>query len=1809
MAITLNKSLSLHHLKTNKNFVAVYSTNPGETIIFSRGFDIIGEIDAYYSTRQASDAINERGATEGLSEIVINENERVVVLPFIDANLLLYLQDKILEAGIYFTAAGIAKQQLGPNFRGISLATFVVSHLLLNDFMGPQDENTKSNFMYLIDKIADFFVAAVHKESNIEKYKYFSEAQNDNTRDRREQVKKLRKEGADKDYYAVVLTSDKPDEQDIVLGEFNNSLELLQWLLQNKSIKNPLQIYKEYITSSQEIGREFIFGLIAEEEVKKTLEFIEEKVEETIYKYIRYIIREVPVSFIYYDPIFYINTYFYYKIIEYGKNVDLDELTASYNTYAQVIKETYFTLLEKPGKRPRINHKAHYDFLKILLKHYVYDYAAGNKDVYEHITKNMQEILNQNDDESQLDNEYKVFLFELRLTYDFVTASEKTKLEFSEEKKKIIKEKIYDNIVEYITSNIGLSDVNDMYEVVRTYYNMAISDAGKHINYNGKFDSLFMKKPELIFPLMLYIVFNNISKKVITNRNRIFISGRQKGKRGRAFSYAVLSTGEYGDEKGLLIANIINENHYGTKLILDIISFIIKAIYKDPDMTSISYNDAIIPIDRKTALDIANKFYEYVKSLDRERVSYLDIEKTNAYHAFLRAKSSTYNAVSLLYDMMHDRKTLLEANLYEHQKNTSDKICAAYSRAIKQNTSEGFLLSHATGSGKTITIAKSLDCIWDQTPEAKVLIISKGEIIDKILSEMPAISKNYRESFVVSSIDEFEAFMQEAKGKGLSHHQVIAISFTLLAQITNDRELMVQIAEELDEEEAENIQTLVEQAFGGESKEEEEDEEEDSAETGNIDIYKEVQIKGSKKRSVDVMQAVEFIRMFDVVVVDEAHYIKNLNLMSLDKKAQVTRKRGYSPVSSVFGVNLHSFGYVAGPGISKVALVLFLSKFWNNKTIYKNLRTNTYSGHPHVRDKYEEIHLDNKNIFYILSSGTFMANYPHDIWINLYLAYGNTNEITLAPYDMAVDFFRAERSGSTVTYTGHIQEVALAMKNNAAENTVEQIIKSFESKLFSDLYSKLIAEGYLDVFSEKDATAKGLLKSPEKRIIKYQLREEIESMARNIMNFTEEFSKIHDLERNIKDYEDLVKAILLIMKEKENEEKRKRSRVVSGRSNRIPNVNLEIKGENNTIITSYGLSLQNILFGGASDAKSGLFANIEEMLRVIAENQEIPYKELIDAFQKTLYGVSLEITLNDGRKVFIARDQAQRKLEPSYERLVSTSHGFVLYPGVMRVKAVGGKQAQSSVMGAVAKALRALISSVLLRAKDLAVNKTAEIVKTLMTDYINLYVDTHTGKVKGESKIMITSSYIMSSVFIYFAFAELCYVMFVAPQKEKVVLTDKIKEISNRILELSIGYNAALSMHRGTGLDAYQYLKVIMPIISAINRTYESFQKNVIDNIILTDGQIDTSSVTTTTFIKTVQFISDNLALYRILKYIFAFSRLTKAEHEKRIMDKMIYYWANTMYHLYGSRFFEETDKYVQGYIGTIVQGDVEGLRTKFIHFVDASKIDSEIKNKGFLDYLVGQKIIPLQMKYNIIEKIKNKAFSSNKDKLEQKMYSIIDKLLEYKGRGTSYVKNRISELFSEVPDLKVVVANMKAVAEGLNFSNASALYLLDLPWQSGLLSQIEARVNRANSKYDMTINYIVSDLEHEVMRTYYVGAKDIMAQANTGMGKEIAQKLFSSSGTKTIYEDIHEKLNMIIEALKENPIVEKEIKIHTNTVDIFVEIDKSNINMDFVYEATKEAVDDLEQEAESIEKGKIAGSKWEQEQSDEFKGGSEFNI
>ncbi|MCS7318160.1 MAG: DEAD/DEAH box helicase family protein, partial [Candidatus Dojkabacteria bacterium] len=522
--------------------------------------------------------------------------------------------------------------------------------------------------------------------------------------------------------------------------------------------------------------------------------------------------------------------------------------------------------------------------------------------------------------------------------------------------------------------------------------------------------------------------------------------------------------------------------------------------------------DFVISLSKESLIALK----EVVPRYSFNKIGYEDIIE---YHEKSKKHNGFYNITSKFSDFVKDKFTLFNLSTFPHQDRAINKIYDAY-----VSGKDGFVLAHATGSGKTVTVSDSLRRIIEYRKnlglDTKVLFVSKGEILDKIADEFvyfvkDGIIRNVR------SGKELEEIVNQNK-----YPRYIGISFKLLTDFLSDNPLKVS-----QEEEQKESDQNVDIEYVGQSEDTEdsylENDDEFASYYPNVpssssDVVKVVRnvrksAKVKPRISINTDMVIELFENYDVIVVDEAHYIKGGTVINAQANSEVKCKTipDYP--------DLTQFGYCYTSKPSKLfAILLFVYlRYLNSNKDLKEI--------PFYKKK-----------FFITISGTIIPNMPHDAWLLFFMTgVSRESDSRVTKKDLLLDSYTLAKSaggtqrGNAIEYelyknTGYssiIQTIREYGETGNLDVVLDYLYNFANAKGlsfdFKDFIKEAYENGYLDIYTERDAIKDGVLVEPKRRNIEIKVFDHTNQYWKESLKYISENIEIVSQDQffsNIKQY-------------------------------------------------------------------------------------------------------------------------------------------------------------------------------------------------------------------------------------------------------------------------------------------------------------------------------------------------------------------------------------------------------------------------------------------------------------------------------------------------------------------------------------------------------------------------------------------------------------------------------------------------------------------------------------------------------------------
>lgn len=1277
-------------------------------------------------------------------------------------------------------------------------------------------------------------------------------------------------------------------------------------------------------------------------------------------------------------------------------------------------------------------------------------------------------------------------------------------------------------------------------------------------------------------PVLLYAAFTRLSSKELVQY--------KGGQRGRPAELEEVLT-PYGHLViNKTLTSDITENarvaieagHHRPYIDLLILSFL---------MTNIVKSKSGVKIISDTTVHILQQL---ANILDKRRATAIG---TSVAHRKLATTKGVYQNVMRLYSYWAFKRSLVDVTLTDYQEKAKNALLETYEKFLnKHNYSDsyrtGFILSHATGTGKTHVISHGIAEILKKYPKKRVLILSKDELIRKISSSLVLLN-NFTSSvhhiYTINHFNDYCDHLDEATKK----YNIVAMSFSVLVRGCGEQGKIMEMKsnDASNKKERENTSASLTNINDEEQNEvvilEEEDTQYDSQSSGEQDSYVLQETRIEKYINyINLVKFLKFIYSFDIIVIDESHLIRRVSVARFNDDSGA-----YDHGAPKFkGVYLELNGYRVGMQSSTIGMMLFMSKLASGAKIYVSKENDSqYIDTKKFRDpsKYGiienhkskfslEFEVPDKELFYVLSTGTLITTWPHDIWLPLFLCdvprfvpYRQIqNELSiLSPYALAKGHFRAELAGMAILYNKVVSDInkALVTKQVDFDLPAIDIVNKYLSPDFATLLRKFrdgvinkeIELKTIDVFNEEDAVRARVIKPFNRVIHHYSIEQDFAKLLstiykidkqtisgiqllgdiKNIENYLKNYSKkttsetgektVFDLNNPngrpfyqamydyLKEEGSLIMNLIEVMAKfgDSNSEQEIKFYVnndiqYKAESNSVPNLSAK-----SDYLSSINVNQQTIEM---------IQQRIYEALNNCNKNPDNARKAVLFV-RECLHGLSTRLDIKGVKSIQIGKGHLSTKrfmikqksftMEILLQSINEESELFVydtVYPYLVNYRTLPSK---------VYKTMLALTRILYFSSQSQMILKVAELVGYLLLSVLELWLKVDANPELGTGKVFIVVEHHSVGRLLYYAFMDFIYGLSIGFPSDAKDVKKFILKIQRRIMELAHAYYLVNDL-ANKGIKFEDTIKLSQQVVENYYNITSQCSKTLEDSSISDNDKKKTA----------YDFIARNMVLERIAYLIYMMTNIndnSKEEHIVRTIESI--YVRNLVDYYKSQAVIDNAPAYIGYYMGN------QTINTSF---------DSDTPQySSVLDYIKGIGEIDDETIQNIYKKI-NEDLGKYGSGL--KLYSETNRLSKFEQIDLRYLlraeesqsgkkKSRLSEEFISNPKLKVVICGAKGVAEGLDFTDASRMYIVEENFSIGVMNQVEARINRKTSKYPFEIVYLVADFDVDNRVSRSLVAKDIMADAITTMGKKLSASLIQMERIGDRYSYFNNRYNDLL--------------------------------------------------------------------------------
>ncbi|MEM4483673.1 MAG: DEAD/DEAH box helicase family protein, partial [Candidatus Methanomethylicia archaeon] len=1536
-----------------------------------------------------------------------------------------YIENKVEDvldslSGFKIVCGGTVKDLIrkrGLDF--VSLASFVTSYLFFKD-----DEEKLFSFASLLDRILDDINQSLNKYDISEDYKFFSDSRKIVVRrangDTSVDVGGLKIDLDSDKRYVIFATYDEVNVDGDIIGVFEDEREFAKFFVENFGDLEGLSLFMD----DKEIRD--VYPLLVSKDldvVKRQIDVYYKSNSEYYTKYLQMLfpgfnysltVRHADLFFLHfvYDFIF--------SFAKYNQDTDRkDFLGLLSSVYKKYVEKVF-----KSGESLRYRKSDILSVVDSLNSVLINDDVLYNKFISffkDKVENVLREIVEPHDMDSKV---YRHFVRVVKMFNNFVND--------------IMTDEDYDFVISFIKDNLNHAFVYSGDDVRRVLAANKLLTEEKEGYLTG---IKVLKLSRLISGYIIYLLCVSMSASSLYD-----LSPDRKSKSVKVFvkSYSSILA---------FLSLIDNAKHYGTYLSLSIVLFIVSYYVNNQDI--VRNGKLYIPINDNKVVELDVSLIEKILSILSKsdvNVKKVDVKNLDRYHSSLCNYYPFYGMVSYYYDYLNERATFFKLSLFPHQERAVSKILSGY---IDGN--DGFLLSHSTGSGKTITIAKNMADLINyrksQGVDTKVLFISKNEIIEKVSREIVYfLPEGY--FYIVDSIKDIDDIYNNNR-----YPDILAISFRMLS---------LYLSEDIENSGVDLFRSGdVNQSLSSKNEQQDnvnEDNQSDgfriSEDDNSDDMASYIKSKLSKRKkqksdSSSYLNEEKIIKLFsnyNIIYIDEAHYVKNVYVVDADVNGYSFMKRNYETYYNRYpDISKYNMYYV--DNVSKIGAIIL------------------YIFLDYVRKKYiEGVYIpESERKFFVLSTGTVFSNYPHESWSLFYLTgayYREGDNKMIRDYLADVvsfaklfvdkgdkrydDFFNVLRSSGEMLGVDDIIEIMNEYMPGIKDKNV----------IFKNIVTLLSNKNYLDIYTEEEAVKDGLLSQPIRKMVKVPIKTAVDDITRsNLSNL----SANYDLIENVESLMENIKEVFSIYAN-----------------------NLGMKKNVKYLFEDTGgkfLKMMNSMMDNTSHNYSFVSEIIDEFLR--SNGLDVTNKKkLLEAYYNTLRGLRTYLKLK-GENGDIVLD-----IPYDYDIIITDN----VLNKVEKIKFKINKVAENIVK--VVNTLLSLFNTVNYNHLMLS---SYDFLKFMYYDMIMKWVKCDNGIIPGTGKTFIVVEHVKWARYLFYSIAEFIYnVMTSVKNDTPIDLGEVIRTSVDNYLD-SVLANICVS---GS--------------INNIEPTYYAFfVRNMNDivnellNIKMTIESIGGNHISTQDLEKIVTSLYKVILSNRNIAFLASLVNSNISDNSRYVDE----YYLSYLYNKYGKDFFT-FGRYFNAYFGGLsIRNENDSMA--LLKSISGEKLKVYNNHETVFDYLKHLNLISDHVyanMFSIRKSIKSKSealFSNNKGDFHDMLIRKVFKMRSDSGVGK--VKMALSDNFMSNPEMRVILSNARSVAEGLNFKGGNAMYILDFGHSIGLLSQIEARLNRLGTNVPIEIYYVFSDLRQDYNKIKGLFIKDFSSYYSGFNSKGIYYSLIQS--------------------------------------------------------------------------------------------------
>lgn len=1479
------------------------------------------------------------------------------------------------------------------NIDFVSLASFSVSYLFFKN-----DVNKLFSFASLLDRLVNDVSKILYGYEDGEDYRVFSSSRKIVVSridgDVNVSINSLKIDLEDGKRYVIFATYDESEVDGEVLGVFDNPTDFARFFIETFGDLDGLKMFMD------DYDIRNVYPLL----ISKDLSLIKRQMD-VYYKedhYTKYLSILFP-GFNYSLTIRHADLFFLHFIYDFIFNIAKYSDNTDSKDFLGILSSAYKKYIDKIAKGKTNLRYRKSDIMNVIdsLNSVLINDDILYKKILSFFRDNIDKVLDDLHDPSEMDSKhYRHFVRVVNMFKNFLDEN--------------MSEADYDFVLSFMKDNIEHVFVYSDNDVRR------ILSENKLLTYDkeGYLTGIkVLRLSRLISGYIIYLLCVSMSADSIYD-----LSPDRKSKSVKVY------VKEYSSIVAFL-SLIDRDRVYGNYLYLSVVLFILSHYLSNK--SNIKNNVFYVPVSESKLYEFDVSLIESILSvLSKANVNFkkLDVKSLERYHKSLSNYYPFYGLISSYYDYLNERATFFNLSLFPHQDRAVSKMLEGY---ISGN--DGFILSHSTGSGKTITIAKNMADLINhrrsQGLSTKILFISKNEIIEKVAKEVIYfIPEGY--FYIVDSIKDIEEIHNSGK-----YPDILAISFKMLSLYLSDEVV------------SNNIRLFDVSPEPETSNEEQESQEEGGFEvtdsiTDGSDIHSFIKSKMKKKDNVksDSMSKVNEQKILDlfyaynIIYIDEAHYVKNVYVVDSNVNGHSFMSRRYDSAYRLYpDIRKYDMYYIEN--VSKIAAIMF------------------YAFMEYVSKKYiNGVYIpESERKFFVLSTGTVFSNYPHESWVLFYLTgvyFREAQKYSEIQYlaDI-INFSKLFYKTDYKDYDRFVDAIRSANKNISIDDILELAndhvpwLKD-KNTIFKSIVDIMSKNNYLDIYTESDALRDGLLTEPVRKVAKISIKSNLSSISKsNLANINSNYFFIE----NIDEFLDNVKEVFKIYL------KKTRNKTSKG---------YEIKDTSNRFVK---------MLNSYIDVNSVNYKNVANIIDIFLEDNSLDIfykKDLLNVYYNTMRGLPSKLTMK--------RDNDSIDLDIPYDSDILVTDNIL-----------SGKSNISFKLGnfldSTKKSINVLDSLINSFNYNHLMLSSYDFIQFMYYDMIMKWVKSDNGIVPGTGKSFVVVEHVKWGKYLFYSIAEFIHNIIDSVKNDKAIdLANVIKTCADNYL------NAVLA-------------NMCLSNLTSINPHFYSFfirnVSDIINELVNIKAIIESTSIERIGSKDLEEIIS---SFYKITLYkrnIIFIAALVNNKFEDRshyIED----YYLSYLYSKYGKEFFN-FGRYFNAYFGGLsIKNEKDSML--LLRNISGDKLKIYNQHSTVFDYLKHLGLITDNIYANMFKEIKDiksksDTFFSNRNRYFSDL--LVSKVFK-KGSdsGVGKVKMILSENFMNNKDVRVILSNARSVAEGLNFKGGNVMYILDFGYSIGLLSQIEARINRLGNEVPIEIYYVLSDLNKDYAKMKWLFIKDFLS-------------------------------------------------------------------------------------------------------------------